>query len=124
MADNAVQPRLGFKWLAPVVGAALCTFLIWATSPVVFSAIEPWDAPYLVYSVTTFLGGCILGYRFRGALLSSFLGAWLGQVVALLTLPGHDRTWFELGLVTTAIGSLFLVAGAFLGGLVRRLADA
>lgn len=109
------------RWLAPGLGAALLTFFVWVGSPLLFAQVEPWDTPYPFYSITVFLGGGLLGYRFRGgALLPLFLGAWVGQIVALLSLPGHDRTWFILGVVTTGIGSLVALAGGALGALVRK----
>ena len=107
-------------WCAPGGGAALLTFLIWASSPLLFAQVEPWDTPYPFYSVTAFLGGALLGYRFRGgAFLAVFLGAWVGQALALLVLPGHDRTWFLLGVVTTGIGSFVVLVGAAVGALLR-----
>jgi len=101
--------------------AALLTFFIWAISPVLFGQVEPWDTPYPFYTIAIFLSGALIGYRYRGvALLPCFLGAWAGQIAALLILPGHDRTWLALGAVTTGIGSLLAVAGAALGALIRR----
>ena len=97
MAGSEVQPIGPSKWLAPCVAATLLTFLIWASSPLLYGVVEPWDTPYPFYSITAFLGGTVVGYSFRGTLLPAFVGAWLGQVVALLTLPGHDRAWFALG---------------------------
>jgi hypothetical protein len=123
VTGSKLQPSRRSKWLAPGLGAALLTFFIWASSPLLFAQVEPWDTPYPFYSITAFLGGGLLGYRFRGgALLPLFLGAWVGQVVALLSLPGQDRTWFMLGVVTTGIGSLVVLAGAALGALIHRRA--
>jgi hypothetical protein len=120
VADSEIQASRHPRWLAPGLGGALLTFFIWASSPLLFAQAEPWDTPYPFYSITAFFGGCLLGFRFRGgALLPSFIGAWVGQVVALAALPGHDRTWFGLGVVTTGVGSLVVLAGALVGALVR-----
>ncbi len=123
MTGSKVQSSRRSRWLAPGLATALLTFFIWASSPLLFAQVEPWDTPYPFYSITAFLGGGLLGYRFRrGALLPLFLGAWAGQVVALLCLPGHDRTWLILGVVTTGTGSLVVLAGAALGALMRSRA--
>jgi hypothetical protein len=106
------------SWLAPLLAAAFM-FGIWAASPLLFGCAEPWDSPYPVYSGASLLGGVILGFLFPHHLYSYFLGAWAGQVVALLFLPGHDRGWFALGLVTTGVGSVFLVLAAAAGRWLR-----
>ena len=98
-------------------------FLVWAASPWLFAVAEPWDAAYPFYTLAALLGGALLGLRFR-APIPSFLGAWAGQVLALLVLPGHDRSWLMLGVVTTAIGSLLVLAGSLPGTLLRGRAKA
>jgi hypothetical protein len=124
MTGSEAQGSRRSRWLAPAVGAALLTFLIWASSPLLFGQLEPWDTPYPIYTIAVFLGGVIFGYRYGGAaILSCPLGAWAGQIVALLVLPGLDRTWFLLGVFTTGLGSLLALAGAALGTLVHGRAD-
>ena len=103
---------------------AVITFGIWAASPVFFGIVEPWDTPTPFYSAASLLGGALLALAYPVLLLHCFLGAWAGQIVALLVLPGVDRGWFLLGVISTGIGSLVFFAGALLGGWLRRKAAA
>lgn len=116
MPANRNKPGRQSEWLVPGLAAAILAYAVWASSPLLFSAVEPWDTPYPFYSVTLFFGGLFIGYVFS-AVASPALGAWAGQVAALLTLPGHDRDWILLGVVTTGIGSLLVLAGVLLGRL-------
>ena len=94
-------------------------FGVWALSPRAFGVVEPWDTPYPVYATASLLGGATIGLCFPRRLLAAFLGAWSGQAVALLLLPGHDAAWLPLGLVTTGIGSALLTLAAALGSWLR-----
>jgi hypothetical protein len=94
-------------------------FAVWALSPHLFGILEPWDTPYPVYSAASLLGGAFIGSLFPHRILQCFLGAWAGQLVALVALPGHDPSWFLLGLITTGIGSSFLAAAAAVAGWLR-----
>jgi hypothetical protein len=105
-----------------LVGAAVCAFAVWAASPALTGRAEPWDAEWPYYTGASLLLGAALGLALPGRLAFAYLGAWLGQLVALLVLPGHDRAWFLVGAFSTAIGSLVFLAGHAAGSAARRLA--
>jgi protein-S-isoprenylcysteine O-methyltransferase Ste14 len=110
------------RWLLGRAGllALFLAFLVWALSPALTGHGEPWDADFPFYTAA-FLGcGSAVGLCFPQRLLGTWLGAWLGQLAALLLLPGHDRSWFLLGALTTALGSTLFLPGAALGSWLRR----
>ncbi len=107
------------RWASAVFGAAVLTFSIWALSPPIFGQLEPWDTPYPFYSLASLVGGALLGFAVPRHFVACFLGAWAGQIAALLFLPGHDQGWLELGLLTTGIGSVVLATGAAIGSRLR-----
>jgi hypothetical protein len=109
--------------LGCALGAAALMFGLWAGAPGLLGVLEPWDTDYPVYATAALLAGAALGYLSRGALLALFLGAWFGQIVALVALPGHDRSWLFLGVLTTGLGSLVVVAGGAVGGWLRKRAS-
>jgi hypothetical protein len=111
-------------WLVPVVSSAIAMFSVWAVSPFLFAAPEPWDSPYPAYSVSSALLGFLVGVTFQRNIPACFMGAWAGQVIALATLPGLDRGWLLLGVFTTGAGSLVFVLGVLVGSLLRSRSDA
>ena len=74
-----------------------------------------------VVAGTAVIGGALIGALLPRRALACLLGAWAGQVVALLFLPGHDRGWFLLGLISTGVGSTLVAAGAAIGSWLREL---
>jgi hypothetical protein len=109
---------------ASTLVAAALMFGLWAGAPGLLGVLEPWDTDHPVYMTAALLIGAALGYAPRSTLLGLFLGAWLGQIAALLLLSGHDRAWLLLGFLTTGLGSLVVVAGGLVGRLLRRRASA
>lgn len=101
-------------------GASIFSFALWASSPWLVGTREPWDAE-LPFYYTGLIGaaGALLGAAWPGRPVTAFLGFWAGQVMALATLPGHDRTWIYLGVATTGVGSLIGWAGYVAGALLR-----
>lgn len=108
--------------LGPALLAAVCLFAVWAFSPALVDRAEPWDADWPYYSTCSLILGLGIGFAFRRQLVSSYLGAWAGQVLALLGLPGHDRAWWHLGVITTAFGSLIFFIGVVAGSSIATLA--
>jgi hypothetical protein len=108
---------------AVLAGAAL-GFGLWLVSPYVAGRVEPWDASFPFYGPVMLVGGALAGGRVPRHAVAFFLGVWLGQVFALAVLPGHDRTWILLGVVTTAVGGMAGVAGYLVGSFLRSRRDA
>jgi hypothetical protein len=81
-------------------------FCLWLVSPLLAGCAEPWDASFPFYTPVMLAGGALAGALLPRHSLAFVLGVWLGQVLALAILPGHDRNWIALGAVTTAIGSI------------------
>lgn len=104
-----------------MAGAAALGFGIWASSPILTGFAEPWDSPNPFYSLTSLVGGAVLGFLAPKHLLLCYFGAWLGQVIALAVLPGLDRGWLLLGVMSTAVGSVLILVGAVIGKAVRLL---
>ncbi len=99
--------------------AFLLGFGLWASSRFVVGKLEPWDADWPYYSGVMLVGGTALGLTLPGQARAVFFGLWVGQALALL-LPGHDRSWFLLGCVTTGIGGLLGLTG-YLAGVVAHV---
>lgn len=108
--------------LGPALLAAVCLFAVWAVSPALVDRAEPWDADWPYYSTASLIFGLGVGFAFRRHLLSTYVGAWSGQVLALLFLPGHDRAWWYLGVIATAFGSLIFLIGVAVGSSIARFA--
>jgi hypothetical protein len=113
----SVKPRL----LGPLAAAAVLGFALWAASPVLTGYPEPWDADGPFYALFSLLSGALLAFWRPWRLLSIYIGFWVGQVVATVTLPGLDRSWWLLGVFTTAIGSVLVLPGGLVGSISRRL---
>ena len=95
-------------------------FALWAFAPWLVHRREPWDAAGPFYSLSLVLGTGVIAWWQPSRLAAAYLGAWLGQVLALAVLPGHEDGWLPLGTVTTGIGSLFALGGAVLGSALRH----
>lgn len=106
--------RLAVASLAFVFG-----FGLWASSQLITGKLEPWDAEWPFYSGAMLVGGAVLGMALPRQTVSMYLGLWGGQAFALW-LPGHDRAWVLLGLITTGMGSLLGLAGYLAGVVVHR----
>lgn len=92
---------------------------MWAGSRFVVGTLEPWGAEWPFYLVIMLAGGAAIGVALPRQTVPMFLGLWAGQALGLL-LPGHDRSWFLLGCVTTGIGSLLGLTG-YRTGVVARI---
>jgi hypothetical protein len=108
--------------VACLAGAFAFGFGLWASAPWLVGTREPWDAeiPFYYTGVMLF-GGAALCVAFPRDSAAAFGGIWAGQLIASLVLPGHDRTWAYLGVVTTGIGSLIGLGGYLAGSLLRVL---
>lgn len=102
--------------------SALGLFGVWAASPALVGRAEPWDAEWPFYLLASLGLGAGEGLAFPHRYAAAFLGGWGGQMLALLVLPGHDRAWFAVGAVSSAIGTLVFVAGVAIGSVCRGLA--
>lgn len=89
-----------FRRYAAAAWALLLGFGMWAGSRFVVGTLEPWDAEWPFYLVIMLAGGAAIGVALPRQTVPMFLGLWAGQALGLL-LPGHDRSWFLLGCVTT-----------------------
>lgn len=111
---------------AGIVSAAVSGFLVWALSPSLAGTPLPWDASWPFYSIVFLVTGLIVA-QFARIMWLAVIGAWAGQLVALIMLP-LDRTvnmwgeeaWWTLGVVGTGVGSLIVVAGWILGNTIRK----
>jgi hypothetical protein len=107
-------------WAALLYGAAV-GFLLWALSPTLLGVAEPWDTEHRVYTLAMVGAGLALGLLNPRAPAAAYLGAWLGQVLALIVLPSFDNDWLLLGAISTAVGSLWFLLGVAVGIGVRSL---
>jgi hypothetical protein len=102
-----------------LVGSAMLGFALWGLSPILTGHREPWDAEFPYYIPGMLMGGAVLGAAFPWRLGPCFVGAWIGQCVAVIVLPSLGASWLILGFITTAAGSLVAVVGAVIGALIR-----
>ena len=90
--------------------SSLCLgFGVWALSRTFTGQSEPWDATFPFYVITFLIGGSIISLITGHHHILCWFGVWIGQVAALLILPGLDRSWILLGAITTAAGSMIAV---------------
>lgn len=94
-------------------------FLVWALSDLFFGIVEPWNAPYGYFILSSFGLGVFFGYR-RWPLWLSAAGAIGGQALALLILPAVDRAWLGQGMMWAGISSLAVVAGTGLASWISH----
>lgn len=107
--------------LACAASAFAFGFGLWASAPIFVGTREPWDAELpFYYSGLMLLGGGAIGFVFPRRVGSAFFGIWAGQAVTILVLPGLDRNWAWLGVITTGLGSLVGVGGHLAGWLLRH----
>lgn len=109
------------RLLGFLIGLALGV-AIWLFSAPITGRREPWDAG-------GYYPGALLGSGFLGGLAapgnraSVALGVFTGQVLVLiggvLRDPGSGGLW-PLGVIMLGVYSVLALAGAFIGGAVRR----
>jgi antibiotic biosynthesis monooxygenase (ABM) superfamily enzyme len=94
--------------------------VIWAASPLVTSAAEPWDAESPYYFASLLIAGTIVGLLFPRNLWVVFVGIVLGQLAYLLVfLPSGPL--LPLGvLFLLGYGLIPLLAAALASWLRRR----
>lgn len=96
-------------------------FTVWAVSNSLTESAEPWDTNFWLYVLGLGLPAALLGFFVPRHSGYAYLGIWLGQVVGLAFLP--DRSWFALGIVSTAVGSLLGLLGYVAGAALRARVD-
>lgn len=125
--SSPAADRRPYARVSALAGAAV-GFGIWLVAPVVAGRAAPWDAAFPLYGVVLISSGILVGLmgprpRFLGW-LTSWIGTWAGQVLALLILPWLERVSLPAGVASTGLGSsLFVigtVAGTIMGLLARR----
>ena len=99
---------------------ALLGYGLWLVSPIVAGCAEPWDASFPLYTPVLVVGGALGGGLLPGRAIAFLLGLWIGQVLALATLPDHQRSWILLGAVTTAIGATVSVPSYVAASFLRK----
>lgn len=125
---RATGPGTGAYARVSALAGAGVGFGVWLVAPWVAGRAEPWDASYPLYSVALIGSGILLGLLGprprRLGWLTAWIGAWAGQVAALLLLPWLEPAALSTGALVTGLGSsLFVigtVAGTLLGLLARR----
>ena len=93
--------------------------VIWALSPIVTGAREPWDGESSYYFVSLLVAGIIIGGLSPKHEWSVWLGVVLGQLLYMLIfLPLGPLT--PLGIMFMAAYGLISLVGAVLGARLRR----
>ena len=97
--------------------ALLLGLAVWVTAPAVIGQTEPWDAGWPYYRTVMFVGGFIVGlgartWEIRGL---AYVAVWVGQIGGTVITGLAARGGLALGVLTTGIGSLWLVPGLLLG---------
>ncbi|MCK4905674.1 hypothetical protein KAS42_05505 [bacterium] len=98
--------------------SAIFGFCILALLPIVTGHNNPFDVEDKSYFVVLIVGGFILGMLAPRYLAVCYLGVWLGQVLAIEVLPGIDKAWWMLGVLTFGILSILVLVGAFIGSII------
>jgi hypothetical protein len=98
--------------------SAIFGFCILALLPIVTGHSDPWDTGDNSYFIVLIVGGFILGVLAPRYPAVCYLGAWLGQVLAIEVLPGIDKAWWMLGVLTFGIASILVLVGAIIGSMI------
>lgn len=120
---DSARPGVATARVAYAAGSSfLLGFALWACSRSITGADEPWDSTIPFYSMTMLLGGTIVGFIAPKQFVAALVCVWLGQVLAIATVPWlADAGWLLIGTITTAIGSLFLLPGLLCGWFLRSV---
>lgn len=99
--------------------AAVLGAVIWALSPLITEAAEPWDAESPYYFVSLFIAGGLVGMLCPRHIWAAFLGIVIGQLVYMLIfLPWGPL--LPLGVLFLFGYSLLSFFGLFLASRVWR----
>ena len=117
------------SFTAFVLGVAVATgFLVWACSRMLTGKVEPWDGTVL-YPLAILPGFLCCALTSRKIIWTIWTviyywhGFWVGQVLALTTVPHlSERGWVSLGVITTYFGAMFIAQGVFLSWCMYRWA--
>lgn len=111
-----------FAMLACMVGV-FAGFAVWASSLNLTGEVEPWDSEF--YLVTLILGISLGALVTRDPAWTAIwygIGLWVGQVLAIAFVPHIAiQGWFNLGVITTGIGSVQGIVGVYLAWFSRWL---
>ena len=103
-----------------IIFSLLLGFSVWWLSPTFTHHVEPWDAAFPFYWMTLFIGGALIAIISRQNILVCAFGVWIGQIVALSFLPGLDRSWIVLGVITVASGATISGFGGWAATLITN----
>lgn len=106
------------SWLTFAL-AALAAALIWALSPVLTHRVEPWDAGGLYYHGGLVLAGFGASLIRATPLWAHYTGAITGQIAYELIFL-RIGSLVILGALLLFYYCLYFLAGAWLGGYLRR----
>jgi len=96
-------------------------FLVWVLSPRLTGFREPWDAAWPFYSIVVFLTGMVCALIRRKIDVAGFLGVWVGQILALLTMFS-TVDWLGVGIISTLVfGAINYLPGSILGFLLLKV---
>jgi len=92
--------------------------VIWAMSPVVVGAVEPWDSESPYYFVSLFIAGGLVGIYQPGNIWAIFIGIVIGQFIYMVIfLPVGPL--IVIGMMFLFGYSLLSLFGAFLASRIR-----
>lgn len=103
--------------------SAIFGFCILASLPIVTGHSNPWNTGDNSYFIVLIVGGFILGVLAPRYPAICYLGAWLGQFLAIGVLPEIDKAWWPLGVLTFGILSILVLVGAIIGSIIINLIE-
>jgi hypothetical protein len=106
---NGMVHRL--RIVVSLVFAAGLGAAVWALSPKIVGAVEPWDGPFWYYPTALFVAGMLgaVPWPLRPGL--ALVGVAVGQLVYAMSLPVVGASFWMVGLVVGAVYLLFVMAG-------------
>lgn len=96
--------------------------LIWAMSPVVTGAVEPWDAESRYYFVSLFIAGVLVGVFHPNNPWAVFLGIVIGQLIYMAVFLATGPL-ILLGILFLIVYSLLALLGGFLACGLRKFSE-
>ena len=102
-----------------LAGAAISAGFVWFLFSNTNEQIEPWDSQAGPYAACLIFVGLLNGVIFKGPVWAQYVGAVVGQFLAMLVL-GQLGALIIIGLLFLMLYTLLFLAGAFFGSALRR----
>ena len=93
---SAIGSNLKKDIFISLISSAGLGAIIWAMSPVISGAIEPWDAESPYYVVSLFIAGAVVGLLQPKNIWAIYIGIVIGQLIYMAVFLAAGPHWPEV----------------------------